>query len=57
MILVIAFPLKLIVIGTADAWHIVNTTDPLIDSDDELGDEYVRQDYSAPPSYASLRAL
>ncbi|KAF8222598.1 hypothetical protein L208DRAFT_1413137 [Tricholoma matsutake] len=28
------------------AWHIVNTTDPLLDSDDENPDEHVRLDYS-----------
>ncbi|TFK40964.1 hypothetical protein BDQ12DRAFT_600597 [Crucibulum laeve] len=28
------------------AWHVVTTRDPLIDSDDELGDEYDRWDYS-----------
>ncbi|KAF8167905.1 hypothetical protein B0H34DRAFT_683618 [Crassisporium funariophilum] len=29
------------------AWHLISTTDPLIDSDDELGgDEYTREDYS-----------
>ena len=29
-----------------DAWHVVNTTDPLVDSDEENADEYVRTDYS-----------
>jgi Ino eighty subunit 1 len=28
-----------------DAWHVVTSTDPLVDSDEEL-DEYVRNDYS-----------
>ncbi|KAF5336964.1 hypothetical protein D9611_003364 [Ephemerocybe angulata] len=27
------------------AWYIVNNTDPLVDSDDELGDEHDRHDY------------
>jgi len=27
------------------AWHVISTSDPLIDSDDELGDEHVRNDY------------
>ncbi|KAJ3530126.1 hypothetical protein NMY22_g8703 [Coprinellus aureogranulatus] len=27
------------------AWYIVNNTDPLVDSDDEFGDEYDRHDY------------
>lgn len=29
-----------------DAWHVVASTDPLVDSDEELMDEYVRNDYS-----------
>ena len=29
-----------------DAWHVVTSTDPLVDSDEELMDEYVRNDYS-----------
>ncbi|TDL28352.1 hypothetical protein BD410DRAFT_780848 [Rickenella mellea] len=28
------------------AWHIVTTTDPLMDSDDEIADEHVRLDYT-----------
>ncbi|KAH7883773.1 hypothetical protein F5I97DRAFT_1930008 [Phlebopus sp. FC_14] len=28
------------------AWHVVSTTDPLADSDEELMDEHVRNDYS-----------
>lgn len=28
----------------AEAWHVVMSTDPLVDSDDE--DEYAREDYS-----------
>lgn len=30
------------------AWHVVNTTDPLVDSDDDLenADEHVRLDYT-----------
>jgi len=28
------------------AWHIVNATDPLLDSDDENPDEHIRLDYS-----------
>lgn len=31
---------------SSEAWHIVNTTDPLGDSDDEVMDDHVRQDYS-----------
>jgi hypothetical protein len=32
---------------SSEAWHIINTTDPLADSDDdEVIDDYVRQDYS-----------
>jgi len=27
------------------AWHVVLTTDPLVDSDEETGDEHVRLDY------------
>ncbi|KAF8898518.1 hypothetical protein BD779DRAFT_1666354 [Infundibulicybe gibba] len=27
------------------AWHVITTTDPLIDSDDEVGDEHARCDY------------
>ncbi|KAF9457100.1 hypothetical protein BDZ94DRAFT_1326526 [Collybia nuda] len=26
------------------AWHLITTTDPLMDSDDEIGDEYTRHD-------------
>lgn len=34
-----------------EAWHIVNTTDPLADSDDdEVIDDHVRQDYSGCPT-------
>ena len=29
-----------------DAWHVVTSTDPLVDSDEELMDDYVRNDYS-----------
>jgi len=29
-----------------DAWHMIRTTDPLVDSDDELGDDDTRLDYS-----------
>ena len=34
--------------NNADAWQVVSTTDPLIDSDDEMADdaEHVRRDYS-----------
>lgn len=32
---------------TSDAWHTVMTTDPLIDSDEECRDGYVRTDYGA----------
>jgi Ino eighty subunit 1 len=28
-----------------DAWHVVTTTDPLLDSDNEHADEHVRADY------------
>ncbi|KAG9314535.1 hypothetical protein JVU11DRAFT_5333 [Chiua virens] len=28
------------------AWHVVTSTDPLVDSDEELMDEYVRTDYN-----------
>jgi len=28
------------------AWHVVTSTDPLVDSDEELMDEYVRNDYN-----------
>ncbi|THH10536.1 hypothetical protein EW145_g1248 [Phellinidium pouzarii] len=28
------------------AWHVINTTDPLIESDGEQGDEHVRLDYT-----------
>lgn len=28
-----------------DAWHVVTTRDPLLDSDDEHGNEYDRRDY------------
>lgn len=28
-----------------DAWHLVSTTDPLADSDDDNADEHVRLDY------------
>ncbi|KAI6158760.1 hypothetical protein EDD17DRAFT_1511899 [Pisolithus thermaeus] len=28
------------------AWHVITKTDPLVDSDEELTDEYVRADYS-----------
>ncbi|OAX44814.1 hypothetical protein K503DRAFT_852379 [Rhizopogon vinicolor AM-OR11-026] len=30
----------------ADAWQVVTSTDPLVDSDEELHDEHVRLDYS-----------
>lgn len=30
----------------ADTWHVVTSTDPLADSDEELMDEHVRNDYS-----------
>jgi Ino eighty subunit 1 len=30
----------------AEAWHVITTTDPLLDSDDEVGDENVRHDCS-----------
>lgn len=33
-------------IRSSEAWHIVNTTDPLGDSDDEVMDDHVRKDYS-----------
>lgn len=29
----------------ADAWHVVARSDPLADSDDEMGDEHCRDDY------------
>lgn len=29
-----------------DAWHVAASTDPLLDSDEELMDEHVRNDYS-----------
>lgn len=32
--------------SNSEAWHIITTTDPLIDSDEEVGDEHVRHDYS-----------
>jgi len=28
------------------AWHVVTSTDPLLDSDEELADEHVRLDYT-----------
>lgn len=31
-----------------DAWHTINTTDPLLDSDEENPDEHVRLDYCKP---------
>lgn len=38
-----------------DAWHVVASTDPLVDSDEELMDEYVRNDYSE--SLGSVRRV
>lgn len=40
-------PLPLLILFlTSEAWHIITSTDPLIDSDNESGgDEYVRDDY------------
>ena len=32
---------------TTEAWHIVTTTDPLVDSDEENPNQHVRHDYSA----------
>lgn len=29
-----------------ESWHIINAIDPLVDSDDEIGDDHVRLDYS-----------
>ena len=28
-----------------DAWHIISSTDPLVDSDEEMGDHHARLDY------------
>jgi hypothetical protein len=33
-----------------DAWHVVTTTDPLLDSGDEHADEHVRADYGISAS-------
>jgi hypothetical protein len=39
------FRSRLVLTFTIEAWHIVNTTDPLMDSDDENPDEHVCLDY------------
>jgi len=34
-------------VSFTEAWHVITSTDPLVDSDDEAGgDEYAREDYS-----------
>lgn len=48
------FPLVLdLVLLSTDAWHMVTTSDPLLDSDDEDPDEHVRLDYSERKSHRS----
>jgi hypothetical protein len=37
-----------------DAWYVVTHTDPLLDSDEELADEHVRDDYRTPMKFLSL---
>ncbi|KAG6861207.1 hypothetical protein C0995_002556 [Termitomyces sp. Mi166 len=39
------------------AWHIVTTTDPLLDSDEEGADEHLRYDYSETLSFSSTPIL
>ncbi|KAF8640482.1 hypothetical protein AX17_000145 [Amanita inopinata Kibby_2008] len=36
------------------AWHVVITTDPLVDSDDELGDDHARMDYSTKTLFLGI---
>jgi hypothetical protein len=38
--------IKHLITLSAEAWHVITTTDPIIDSDEEIGDEQARQDYS-----------
>ena len=40
-----------------EAWHAVNSTDALLDSDEEEGDEYMREDYSQSPELMFVRSL
>jgi len=36
-----------LMVSFTEAWHVITSTDPLVDSDDEAGgDEYAREDYS-----------
>ena len=37
---------KLTLTRAEDAWHVVSTIDPLVESDEENADEHVRRDYS-----------
>jgi hypothetical protein len=41
----------------AEAWHIVATTDPLMDSDEEHPDEHVHLDYSESHSVVRLPSI